>query len=174
MATILTKLSSSNKLIRGACSTTAPLCTGTPAAPSRSVGVSVWPPQLPLVSCGACRDTGRSTTRAGDRDDIRRGEARLGVCRGGGSREENRGLRETGRDGRATRGVGLHEEETGGHAREIGTQRQRGARRGIGYRPGFDRRRPGATGQAFCSRSRAERNSRSAAFPALSAEFLER
>jgi hypothetical protein len=36
--------------------------------------------------------------RAGDRDDIRRGEARLGVRRGGGSREENRCLRETGRD----------------------------------------------------------------------------
>jgi hypothetical protein len=65
-------------------------------------------------------------TRAGDRDDIRRGEARLGVRRGGGSREENRDLRETGRDGGAARGVGLHEEEIGGHAREIGFQRRRG------------------------------------------------
>src|ERR1700681_1886988 len=69
---------------------------------------------------GAYRETVRSATRAGDRDDIRRGEGRLGVRRGGGSREENRCLRETGRDGGATRGVGLHEEEIGGDPREIG------------------------------------------------------
>jgi hypothetical protein len=72
--------------------------------------------------------TGWSKARAGDRDDIRRGEARLGVRWGGGSRAENCGLRETGRDGRATRGVGLHEEETGGNTPEIGNPAAEGGR----------------------------------------------
>jgi hypothetical protein len=72
-----------------------------------------------MAPCGTRRYTG-AVHDCGDRDDIRRREARLGVRWGGGSREENRCLRETGRDGGATRGVGLHEEEIGGDPREIG------------------------------------------------------
>jgi hypothetical protein len=74
-----------------------------------------------MAPCGACRDTGRSTTSAGYRDDLRRREARLAVHRGG--REENRGVRETVRDGGTVRGADLHEEETGGIAREVGSGR---------------------------------------------------